>query len=653
MKIQKFDGGLSTRLAPHFIGLNQSTVNVNIDNAVGILAPVKDKTAVHLAVPKYFKYFTEEDRLITSTEYKDYVEFQGFLFATDRLGRPTKLRGNDSGFLGIERPQLAPSAAKVDSVNGLQSLSLVSSTEAVQDDNIGPQPLTGNLPSTLLKYMLFVERDGKLSVGYSVEVESTENGTISNYLGNFSRGEEEFNSRFNLSSVVDTTRVVQILNVIANPGEKISLYRFYRGTWRKVDDTSIFTSFSDPATITDYIYDISGREALDFDSITTYNGTYQYVYTYYNVNDGTESAPSDASAELEIDSGHMVVSLPSTSNDPQVTNKRIYRVGGNLGVFTLVDTVAADTVSYEDILSDTEVDGRTLQSENYFEAPAGLKYLSESYAMLFGALGRTLRFTPIGKPNAWPPEYSLEFEADITGIGPVANGILVMTMSSTHLVTGTGPFALSPQQLRGDQGCIAHESIQRVAEGAVVWASLDGLCVSSGNNPKNITKYQLGDLKFNPTSSGVHNEVYYLHNNDGIIFVWDYRFEPVFKQLDLGVDYIQEYNNSMRGSAGNTIYSLFTSQEDLSLQYSSPKFIEGSMTELKNYSKIFCYTEGQIELSVYIDDNLVITKSFTTKGLKEFKVPQECQRGYFISFSISGTGTVSELEYEVGRRKNG
>jgi len=64
-------------------------------------------------------------------------------------------------------------------------------------------------------------------------------------------------------------------------------------------------------------------------------GTVQYVYTYYNNTDGTESMPSPITSEVAVVAQQTAVSV-TASVDPQVTNIVIYRIGGNLTAFTKV-----------------------------------------------------------------------------------------------------------------------------------------------------------------------------------------------------------------------------------------------------------------------------------------------------------------------------
>ena len=65
-------------------------------------------------------------------------------------------------------------------------------------------------------------------------------------------------------------------------------------------------------------------------------GVIQYVYTYYNSVDGTESAPSPISTEINASGNSISVSV-TASPDPQVTNIFLYRVGGTLTQFTRVE----------------------------------------------------------------------------------------------------------------------------------------------------------------------------------------------------------------------------------------------------------------------------------------------------------------------------
>jgi len=660
MKIQQFDGGLATRLAPQFIAQNQGVEYENILSTTGVLEPVLTPLATAISVAKYNTFFVKDQEWVGSATPTTYLEYQNILYSASGTGRPIKRSSGVDNFLGIEPPVALAT---------LQHTAI----EPLEVFNVQNDITVGDLPGGELAYRLYSEVGTGASLILSVPMEfivsetnTTTPASTSVVTAGLVDQEEQadiktltpigINPYIPTYQTVDTKptgslrsiTIDDILGLSLGKYSGASLYRYYEGTWRLLASLG----GGGATTYTDSVYDISANAALDESTITAFNGTYQYVYTYYNSADGTESAPSPLSEEQVAQSNSIAIDMVASA-DPQVTHQRIYRVGGLRTVFAMVAEVAAGTTLYSDTLLDTEMDGRLLESENYYAAPEGLSFISESYAMLFGSIGYTLYFTPIGVPNAWPPEFSLQFNSDITGIGPVANGVLVMTETQTFIVTGTGPTTLAVQTLRGDQGCISHFSIQEVQKGALVWASTDGLCSSSGSNVVSITKSSLGDTRLDVVNSAVVDEVYYLQLVDGTTLLWDYRFSPIFKVLNLSLESVTAANSEIYGWADNVMYELFKGATKSTLQYLSPRFVEGSLTETKTYKKVYISHDGDIIINIIINDILVATKALTGKDTTVVQVPQAEQRGYYIQFEFTGTGLVNELEYTVSGRKDG
>lgn len=637
MKLQQFDGGVVTRLAPQLLNNNQGIVYENIDNAKGNLTPVKDKVATDIEVQRYNKYFRAEDTWLSSSVQTDYLEFQRKMYLTDRANRPQKYSNGEYNFLGIERPSDDLIVKNIDTAEPLSDITVLNKTDA------------GNLPASDFDYLLFNVTNNVYSTPFKFTVyASTTTATRAN-------GEVvSFNetTRFGRNPITTedtpTNRAIEFKELQGKFSDEARLYRFYSGDWKLV---KVFTSLND--TFLDDTFNISTNETLDEDLLSPFNGTYQYLYTYYNSDDGTESAPSSLSSEVGTTGGFIQVSNLKDSTDPQADKKRLYRLGGNIAQFTLVVELDTGTNEYLDKLGDTELDGRLLESDNYYEAPAGLKYLAESYAMLFGALDTSLRFTPIGIPNAWPPEYEIQFDAEITGLGTVSNGLLVFTRTKTFIVTGTGPTSLAQQSLRGDQGCIAFESIAEANLGTLIWASEDGLCTSSGNNVKSLTKGFLGEIKLSPVSSAVTDEVYYCHNEDGSTLAWDYRFNTIPKFLQLGIESFSVALGELYGYLDGLLYLLYKDTNNLTMKYKSPRFVEGSFSNAKTYKKVYVRSEGDIIINIIIDDAEVASFNLTGKETHQLQVPQQLQRGYSIQFEIEGTGVVEEIEYVAELRQNG
>jgi hypothetical protein len=428
---------------------------------------------------------------------------------------------------------------------------------------------------------------------------------------------------------------------------KAILFRFYDDKFRKVAD---ITSIGQ--VVTDSILDISANAELDNSKFGPLSGTFTYVYTFYNKDDGTESAPSPVSAELIVGSGKVTVSGMQVSSNTQVNFKRIYRVGGDITKFTFVADIPNSQTSYLDEIKDVDLTGELLVSTNYDAPPIGLKYLTQAYAMLFGAVGTKLYFTPVGVPDAWPGDYFIECVEQITGIAVVANGLLVFTRLRTLIVSGTGPTSLSKATLSMSQGCLDHYSIANI-DGAAYWASTDGICASNGNVPTVISKEKLGKLKLEPVQAVMLDQVYYLFQQNGQILAFDFRYIPLFKTFSLPIDMLHVGNDMLYGWRSGQVRELFAGTTQEQFKYVSPKLSDGRVSEKKVYKKVYIYSKGVIELKMYIEDKLVGTYQFTTQDAHEIQPPQQLQRGCFVQFEISGTGEVLELEYIAGGRKDG
>lgn len=637
MKLQQFEGGLSSRLAPQLLNNNQGVVFENIDNATGVLTPIKDKLATDITLLQYHKYFDAESIWVSRFVKTDFVEFQRVLYLSDQINEPKKLSKGVYNQLGITSPTKQTTSENVSKAKPLKNLTVL---------NISSK---GDLPAADLDYLLFNIKDNVYSTPFKFTVFSSSSEST-RAKGNVVPFNEltKFGSNTIITERKPAKRAVTFKELKGDYADKAELYRFYDGEWYLV--TTFDTKAQD---VEDSLYNIRNNKKLDESLITPFDGVYQYVYTFYNSVDGSESVPSKPSTELEVQSGSIKVVMSDTTTDNQVTHKRLYRIGGNLAKFTLVAQLDVSDTVYIDKLKDTDLDGRLLESENFYPAPKGLKYLTESYAMLFGVVGSILRFTPIGKPNAWPPEYSVQFDQDLTGIGPVANGILVFTRSKTYIVTGTGPAALSQQLLRGDQGCISHDSIQEAIAGTIIWASEDGLCTSSGNNVTSITKALVGRLELDPVNSVVHDEVYYCHNSCGKTLVWDYRFQPILKWLTLGVQSVACADAKLYGYLDGYLYLLYKDTNNLTMKYKSPLFVEGSFSENKTYKKVYIRAEGDIILNIIIDNFEVASFNLTGVQTHQLQIPQQLQRGYSIQFEVEGIGIVHEIEYVASPRQNG
>lgn len=392
-------------------------------------------------------------------------------------------------------------------------------------------------------------------------------------------------------------------------------------------------------------------------------GPYKYVYTYYNNTDGTESAPTPLSNEVSIvESGGVCGGKISVANilpssDTQVTHIRLYRIGGVLPNYQLVVTLSNAAHTYLDNNSDVDITGNhTLDTFTYNSPPANPKYLTEANAMLFVASGSKLYFSDIAKAYAWPATNFLEFDQHITGMGAIQNGLLVFTRYKTYIVTGNSPITLSRFLLSGEQGCINHDTIA-FSDNTLFWLSTDGVCTSSGGNVTIVTQGLLG--RFSPNNvinADVFDRMYVLGYENATLIL-DSRYNFAIRKLDYSGWY-GDFKDKLYMQKDGVLQELFSGSVD-EMHYMSPIFTEGRLSEYKMFKDIYVAFTGNIHIKIllhthqaeygeviYDEDLLVgeIEQDIKTRG---------SLMGYGISFEITGTGEVHEIDFKASGRENG
>lgn len=627
MKLQVFNGGENSRVRPQYIGITEGVEYININSEASSLLPVMLPSSTGTATKRYAQWFVAGNRWLSSDGVRDYVEFEETMYWTDRTTRPQKLtKGNVQNNLGITPPPRITSGTITDR------------PKRVNDIDIKPLTKNTGLPMANQYYVLVNAGVTGYSNAFHFMVDTQDRVVvISDNTNN-----PEIRTKVDTSdSTSSSKRQVQIpkVNGVSPGTQGFRLFRQYK------DEFYLVGAFT--TGITDSVEDISGNPILDRAKFGPLNGVYTYTITYLNNTDGTESASAPVSPEFDITrSGTITINGLTPSTDPQVTHKRIYRVGGNQATFALVAEIPNSQVTFLDDVKDVDIIGTLLTSENNYPAPTGIKFFQQAYAMLFGAVGTRLRFTPVGQPNSWPESYYLQFDAPITGIAPVANGVLVFTYYKTYIVTGTGPESLSQYPLSSDQGCIEFSSVQLIGTEAV-WASTDGICSSSGNRPKVISWDKLGKIKLSPIDSVIYDEAYYLMEASGKIICWN---KGIIERFDFNVFSLAVANDNIYGWRDGRLYELFTGVTPATFKFKSARLTEGSVTTSKTYKNIFLYSQGHVIINIIINDVVVQTKELTGKDSFQIPVPQHLQRGFFIQFELEGEGEVYELSYEVGQQ---
>ncbi len=633
MKINNFSGGLSVRTDESLIQSNESIIYENIDAPTGVLRAVKGETDSAIAMLPYFYFYASE--WISASTRRDYLEYREILYWTDDTTEAKKYDGTDLEKLGIDAPVGTPATSggnPILDVNGKQVIGLVITPSAFSFSDLDLSTFAsagtgGNLPSaTVFNYKVTLA-DGATDVA-EVNFTQASGGTP----GFFS---------------------YKVIFIFAFPivGTRVRIYRDYLGTYYQISDVILEESLS----LYDATYDISGNTA--FSSISVVKSFYQYTMTYVNtsVPGDIESAPMVFSTETELAVGQKVTitNIP-VSSDSQVDKKRLYRIGGNLTVMTQIAEIDNAVVSEVSFLSDLDA---TVPLDSYNNLPPDddLQFIVQAYAIIFGALNDKLYFSAIGKPDYWPAANFIDFDAPITGILVINNGLLIFTEFKTFLLTGTTSDTFLKYLISTEQGCIKHASCKLV-KNQPVWVSKDGVCTLLNGYVSVLSMPKLGPITFDVVSAEVFKEQYIILLSSGLLYNFNFQTGLIISTIDIDnvnpIQNIGRFENLLYCVINDFRATLFTGS-DLDIHYKSPLLTEDIHSEVKLFNNIYIRSNGTFTLLIYIDSNLVATINLTGNKAHDVMPPAEYQRGTAIQFEITGNGIVYEIEYKTLKRQNG
>jgi len=384
-----------------------------------------------------------------------------------------------------------------------------------------------------------------------------------------------------------------------------------------------------------------------------------HVIQYECILAGMSSKAPD-SDEDDADDGpeckKILVSGIVASSDPQVTKIRLYRIGGTLTHYALVDTLPNATQTYLDNKPDDEIAGNhVLDSFNNGLPPENPKYLIEGNAMLFVSSGTELHFSEVAKPYAWPETNFLEFGQEITGMGLVQNGVLVFTRYKTYIVTGNNPATLSRFLISGEQGCVNHDTVA-FSDNRLYWLSTDGVCTSNGGAITILTQDLLGRFTSEESiNADVFDRMYFLAYEDKTLIL-DSRYGYAIRELDYNGWY-GDFKDELYLQKDDKLQLMFSGEPDV-MKYTSPIYTEGRLSELKHFKDIYTTFKGDIKFEIVLHGHDAPYQKVVYSNTLD---PQHMQRdiktkgnsdGYGISFNIEGTGEVHEIDFRAVGRGN-
>ena len=233
--------------------------------------------------------------------------------------------------------------------------------------------------------------------------------------------------------------------------------------------------------------DLSGVELTE---------TRAYTWTLVN-NWGEESMPylpgngnTDAEFELlELDGNDEVLVQATMPAPTEITNYgyakwRLYRSnsGSQASAFQMVFEKALT----DNPVTDKKSNAALLESlaSMTWEPPPVVngKYLQGICALpngfMAGFIDKTVYFSEVFRPYAWPSEYTHTFQYPIVGLGVFGQTLVVLTETGPWYLSGSDPSSMSKEDTRSNQACVSARSICPV-DGGVIFASPDGLCLAS------------------------------------------------------------------------------------------------------------------------------------------------------------------------------
>ena len=617
-----FNGGINTKMTPSLIQPNEGQIYKNIDNTSGSLKPIKAPSVSNLnqsTEGDSFIYF--KGSWINKPNYISYVLFGDNLYYSGESSLKKTSDGITFNSVGITSPT---NKLQVSPESNSDSSPIVSiSSSLVTLDNIESREfMIGDY-----EFLIVANLDDEvITETHNVSVTNTDNNAIE------------------LSINVDDSIV-----------ESIIVYLLVDNEYKKFHWAS---SISSP-NIT-----LSGGIPFDFASIYTgstsrfipeESSVRQYCYTYYNSLTGTESAPSPLSDETNYYNGSVTLSGFIESTNIDVTNIRVYRIGGDLTEYNLVGTKSNDTSDFIDSKTDLDIAGiQILDTIDTIEPPSDLQHLVEYSSTLFGAKGSTLWFSMSGLVDMWSPYNFITLPEYIMGLGFTQNGLLIFTRNQTYILTGSSSSTFSKHLLHGSQGCVGHNSIAYV-NNVLIWLSLDGVCVSDGSDIQIISRSKLKKLDYTTVRGVVYEDQYFLFHTEGCL-VTDFREGLIFKDLDIIANgaYFSPIFDTLyirEPITGNML--IYEGSDDfMTYEYKSGRIPDGGLSLIKQYKHIYVSVEGTCTLSFYIDKKLVSTHELVN-GFNNIKVPQQSRSGYYSEVYITGTGEVLEIEFKSEGRQNG
>jgi hypothetical protein len=387
------------------------------------------------------------------------------------------------------------------------------------------------------------------------------------------------------------------------------------------------------------------------------NDTVKYALTMTRSVGGheDESGLGELSDELTMYHGVVRVTRPTVS-DSSVISWTIFRIGDLSGEYQKVATVDIGTSYYDDSLDASEVgDAPTTYytsdqgNEIIFSKPETFTGIVGPHAgMLFGWKDSTLYWNEPGKPDAWPPYYSMNFPSQIKRVIFVAGALAVLTETGPFRVDGTHPELLVPSEPLGTEPFPCTAAV-KTSKG-IMFLSDSGMTLFNLYDTSVISDSMFTEKWF----SSINTETAFMAENDGAVYLFhdagvlkldttsgktewttlDIIATAAFKRPDNGKLYFLSSGIIREINGGDDVVEFNWLSGDFLIAGSDDTEFDG----------VTVVGAGDVTLSVYVDGNLKAARSldFSMDRGRTVRLRPE-HAGRALSFRVAGTGRVTEV----------
>ena len=300
---------------------------------------------------------------------------------------------------------------------------------------------------------------------------------------------------------------------------------------------------------------------------TALSSSYVYTWVTDHAEEGPPSPPSPAVDRAINDAGTIqtaTVSIPQDFPSGRGINLwRLYRTSG--AAFSLVAQgnarSSAVPFAYADSMTDSQLPGGTLVSEDWDPPPDGLKGLQALYnGVLAGFKGRDIHFSVPYQPHAWPEDYIVTLDAEIVGMAAYGVNLVVGTTGKPYLVSGNDPSVVAVQQLELDQPCVHKKSFAWIDQMGVCYASPDGLVLVGPKGGEFVSRdyydredWQALDLKNRLVDAVYHDGKYVMFLQDRTVAFSPTDAPVVIRDSNIRGIYLDRENDIIYAQQGGTL----------------------------------------------------------------------------------------------------